>query len=287
MDILSTSIGAVDGGTFAVLYKWRQNDSALPARGGTVSVTLNERYVADRPILAELSALHYLLCVKQVQGANRLGNGIALEVSAGAIDKAVAKGALKTTDKGKTDKGHIAPFCQFLATRFFEAEVSTVSKNKWKTEAAKKIEDFAISVDLPPVAAISRKGCDPESVVVSRHGMNRFIERYSAKAMIDAGATLGDIQNKVWTAAWRTLERILPQSVELKNIQKKEAIRILHEYGPGVRALHHVSTKNVFILKPERHGYVLVTTLVGDEYCRLIQQLPTYDCGRIRPARGW
>lgn len=75
MDKLSVRTNANADGQFSVLWQWRQNDHPLPAKGGTVTVTLDAKHREDRAIIAELGAIHYLLEERQIHGTNRLGPG--------------------------------------------------------------------------------------------------------------------------------------------------------------------------------------------------------------------
>jgi len=58
-------------------------------RGGELKVDLGEQYdklpEQQKPIAAELYAIHHLLSVKEVMGSNRSGNGLQIRVSKGAI----------------------------------------------------------------------------------------------------------------------------------------------------------------------------------------------------------
>ena len=60
-------------------------------RGGELKVDLGEQYdklpEQQKPIAAELYAIHHLLSVKEVMGSNRSGNGLQIRVSKGAIKK--------------------------------------------------------------------------------------------------------------------------------------------------------------------------------------------------------
>jgi len=279
MDTISVIACIEKNNCIDVRYKWRTNGAKAVKSSGSVSVHLNARYNEDRLILAELSALHHLLCVEQIHGKNRLGNGLKIEVTAGAIRKAVAKGSLKKDDSGRTSKINVAHFSQFLATQFFEAEVETVPSNKWVEEITQEENNYSIQINLPPMASIESP---VGNVVISRHALNRFVESFAAVDQITAGATLSDIPNSKWTRAWQILNGLIPTS-ERVSIPDKEKERIQRCYGKGTVALHHQSSQNVFILKKEWFGATLVTVLRDSDYCKIIPKLPTFDRGRIVP----
>jgi hypothetical protein len=205
--------------------------------------------------------------VREIHGTHRLGNGLCVEVSAGAIKKAVAKGALKKEDAGTTAKTHVAHFSMFLATKYFEATVEVVPPGKWVEPESKRMIDETVCVDEYPVVHI---GSVLGDVVVRRHALNRFVERFMVAAEIAAGRSLVEIPDFRWTRAWRSLESILPQSVKV-TIPPKEAQRIMRKYGNDVQALHHIGSQNVFVIKNVGRGYELITVLRGDEYCKLIE----------------
>jgi hypothetical protein len=268
MDTLSVSTIA-DGDTFKVRYKYVPHGSGAASMAGSVTVCLAIRpdWTRDRGILAELAALHHLMYVREIHGVHRLGNSLCVEVSAGAIKKAVAKGALKKEDAGTTTKAHVAHFSMFLATKYFEATVEVVPSGKWVEPESKRTLDETICVDEYPVVHV---GSVLGDVVVRRHALNRFVERFMAAAEMAAGRSLVDIPDYRWTRAWRSLESILPQSVRV-TIPPKEAQRVMWKYGKDVHALHHIGSQNVFVVKDSGRGRELVTVLRGDEYCKLIE----------------
>lgn len=270
MDTLSVSTVAA-GADFKVRYKFVPAGASMALIAGTVTVALAARpgWMEDRSILAELAALHHLITIKEVQGMNRLGNGLLVEVSAGAIKKAVAKGSLKKEDAGTTAKAHVAHFSTFLATKYFEATIEVVPAGKWMECEAKRIVDDVITVEeYPDVRIESVLG----GVVVRRHALNRFVERFMAASEIAAGRTLADIPDQRWTRAWKSLATILPQATRI-TIPPKEAQRIVSKYGMGVHVLHHWGSQNVFVIKEygNARSLDLVTVLRGDEYCKLIE----------------
>lgn len=124
MDTLAVNTISLNDGTFTIRWKWRRQQARQPSKGGVVRVSLpNNGWAQDKPILAELAAIHRLLEVERVHGEGRLGNNIRIQTTFGAIRKALLKGALKENGRGDTDKTHVALFSKFLATKYFEAEI--------------------------------------------------------------------------------------------------------------------------------------------------------------------
>lgn len=277
MDTLSVMTNPVADDAFVTRWKWRRDNASIPSLGGAVTVKLSSRHAADKIILAELGAIHHLLCVAEVQGANRLGNGLSIEVSCGAIKKAVAKGALKKDDAGRTDKLHVAQFSQFLATKYFEASISVVAPSRQEFDEPRIIQNYESELDIPPMAFIPSEA---GNIVVSRHALNRFVERFAAADQIKAGMALSEVPDHKWTRAWRILETIIPQSKRI-DIPGTEWLRIVRKYGEDTLAIHHPDSMNVFIVKREWFGLVMVTALRDSEYNRIVPKLPKYAGGRL------
>ena len=105
------------GGAFDVYW----TTSNIRLRGHLeVNVDGNLR---DKPIVAELSALHHLLEIKQVLGHDLVGTaGTRLIVSSGAIRK------LKLRQSGKA---HLVPFATFLSTRFAGCQIEVSKATNW------------------------------------------------------------------------------------------------------------------------------------------------------------
>jgi hypothetical protein len=278
MDVISVSTVPNDDGTFAVRYKLCRSGGKAVQRAGMVTVALHSRYSEDRPILAELGALHHLLADDPVLESSRCGNQLAVEVSFGAIRKAVTKGSLKSTDAGRTDKSNVAHFAHFLATRFFEATVSVVPPGKWEPpEEAKIIKDAFIEVSAPSVASL---GSCIGQIIPSRHAMNRMVERFVAADQIKAGKSLEDLDDTCWTRAWKIIAKHLPQTSRVK-IPHEEHKRILRKYGPNSTILHHQDAQIVYVVVKEPYGLVLATVLKDSDYCRLVPKPPKFVGGRL------
>lgn len=271
-DKLSLSTEQNQDGSFTTHWQWCQSFVAgkQPSKGGIVTLALNEKWVTDRKILAELAAIHHLLCVEEVHGKGRMGTNIEIEVSFGAIRKALVKGAIKDTDRGDTDKQHVALFSKFLATKFFEAVISVASHSKKTAIEPKVTTHYTIEIaNVPSVHIQSPIG----SVVISRHALNRVVGRVIAKDIAPNEDDLMSVPDLKWTKAWRFLEKVLHKSIEIE-IPRQERNRIVRKYGSGIVALHHYDAQVVFILKQHSYGAEMITMLLDNEY------------NRITPPRG-
>lgn len=267
MDKLALSTQSNPDGTFSTRWQWWQNIDRIrsdgeeprkPIAGGVITVTLAQRWTEDRPILAEICAIHQLLCVEEVHGKNRLGVNLEIGVSFAAIRKALKKETLKTTDRGDTNKYIVALFCKFVAVKFFEAKVVADGTSKWVDFAFESPRNFAIEVHrVPSVDIASPLG----SVSITHHALNRVVERRMTEGLVDY--VVGDmttIPDVRWTRAWKWLQRVLPKT-EVVNIPDYVMDRIVRKHGVEIVALRCVGSQSIFILKPAGHGLDLVTVL--------------------------
>jgi hypothetical protein len=209
MDTLSVNTAEGPGNSFTTKWKWRQHGAKQPLAGEIV-VHLHDVYKDDRRIIAELGAIHHLLEERHIHGSNRLGDGIKIEVSAGAIRKALLKGSLKKSDQGDTEKKHVAGCATFLATKYFEAEVK-VWKN-WKDEEPKSFEFSEITIPENFPRAGIRCHLLGEDVLITRHAMRRYIGRLDlgnpSKPKIPDENDLSHVPDKWWGTAWRWFNKI-------------------------------------------------------------------------------
>ena len=267
MDKLAVSTKANPDGTFSTRWQWWQNidlpcpEPRLPKAGGTITASLGPRWTEDRAALAEIGAIHHLLCVAQVHGKNRLGVNLEIGVTFGAIRKALNKSSLKTKGHGDTEKYQIAFFTKFLATKFFEAKIVTEGASKWKDVALENPLDFEIEIHRAPSVEIwTAIG----GVSITRHALNRVVERRIACDIEHAKDDLTPIPDAKWTRAWKWLQRVLPDSMPVflpDNVMR----RITFKYGEGVKVLLNVGSQSVFIMKLAPHGWDMVT-LTGESH---------------------
>ncbi|MGB9618933.1 MAG: hypothetical protein ACPL7K_00815 [Armatimonadota bacterium] len=280
MDIVSLNTATNPDGTFTVRWKWRQQQARQPSKGGVVRVSFpNNGWTQDRPILAELAAVHRLLEVEKVHGHGRLGNNIRIQTTFGAIRKTLLKGALKENGRGDTDKTHVALFSKFLATKYFEAEIEVLRPEKWRDEEPKLRLDFDLVVTgVPMVTVNSIIG----PLVVSRHALNRVVERCICRSDLQAhGKTKNDpkdLPDRKWTSAWRHLEKVLPNAVR-GHVVESEHRRVLRKYGKSPTYLWHQDSGLVYVVAHESYGMELVTAL-DDEYW-IAKNIPTQRGQRL------
>lgn len=282
MNKISVSTRQRPDGRFDVAYRL---DELQPLAAGTVTVELAARETRDRPIVAELAALQYLLCELQVCGPSRTGHGLEIEVTFGAIKRAVRHGALKATDQGKTDKSHIVPYTHFLATRFFEAEKRVVPNPAWANGCLLKYRSHTIVVNGPRESTLPTHLGE---AVISRHALTRFVQRFIARDVLQAGGddehddpilTTADLDAKYWTRAWKSLARLLisqnTHRFALASFNFGE--RMVSRPGQKTaRYLHHPDSRAIFVLVPDGGRLVLATVLRDFEGNKLFRAPRTF-----------
>lgn len=271
MDTLSVKTTPNENGTFTALWKWRQHGAKQPIAGEIV-VRLDESYRHDRAIVAELAAIHYLLEERHVHGENRLGAGIKIEVSFGAIRKALLKGSLKKSDEGDTDKRHVAGCATFLATKYFEADI--VVGRKWKDEEPKSHEraEIRIPAQFPrPKIHCHLLGKD---IAITRHAMRRQIARVDASnpgkpRPIDEN-DLSNFPDNWWATAWRWFGNVSKEGSSLRRVKllPQWHARYMKRYGTGTTYLWHPDSRAVIIVKRD-HGSLVAATVIHDEYAAI------------------
>lgn len=271
MDTLSVTTSERPDGAFLTRWKWRQQSAKQP-KAGEIVVRLDESYQEDRAIIAELGSLYHLLEERHIHGENRLGDGIKIEVSFGAIRKALLKGSLKKSDKGDTEKKHVAGCATFLATKYFEADVSVL--RKWKDEEPKSYEYAEIAIgESFPRATIYCALLDAP-VAITRHAMRRQIARmdrgHPAKPMPVSENDLSNIPDKWWGTAWRWFANVLKEGSNLRRVRllPEWHAKYVRKYGPASQYLWHQDSQAVIVVAKE-HGNWYVATVLHDEYAAI------------------
>lgn len=268
MDTLTVATTEGDDGSFVTRWKYRQHGEKQPD-AGVIITRLDESYNLDRPIIAELGAIQHLLDVRKIHGPGRLGAGLRIEVSFGAIRKALLKGALKRGDYGDTEKKHVAGCASFLATKYFEAVIEVC--HRWREEEHKPLGSEEIHV--PQSFPGSRVYCHllGEDVIITRHAMRRQIVRIDtknpAKPKPLSDNDLSNIPDKWWGTAWRWFEKIFREGSTLRyaRLQPKWHAYYTKKYGPGSLYLWHPDSRGIVIVKRDRGAYVS-TTVLHDKY---------------------
>jgi len=217
MNLLKTyTIQTSQADTFLVYWT---NSSIRP--GGLLRVRILPQ-IQDPQIAAELAALQYLLEEEQVIGNNLSGNPFTrLYVSQGAIRKLQHK---------KSGKAHLAPYANFLATRFAGCPLIVDKDSRWfEGFTPDSVEE--LRVEEPCWETIKFTGLG--DVAVTRHVLERIADRFLPEAASDRMASTA-WKKLLETAADPALREIPCQSswkaVKYAQQGKQEGRYFLHPH---------------------------------------------------------
>lgn len=207
MDKLSIrTVPQVDG-QFLVEWRWNRG-GPVSILGGDFRVSVDPCHTTDRAALAELRAIYHLLEVRNLHnGAKRLGRGVRISVSSGAIRKSLAKGAIKQTNKGRSEKAVVAQAAGFLATKYFEAEIEV---GRWPGDVPREVEP-RLELVQGPVFERPKLQCAllDEEISISSHAMHRQVGRIDQKRDRYTDSDLTDVTDARWSAAWHWFDKVL------------------------------------------------------------------------------
>ncbi|MCR9670104.1 hypothetical protein [Vibrio parahaemolyticus] len=208
-------------------------------RGGELKVDLGEQYdklpEQQKPIAAELYAIHHLLSVKEVMGSNRSGNGLQIRVS---------KGAIKKLQKQRSTQHSLYSLTRFLLTRYQEAQISVEKRDDWLSHSFEEYSVDNVSVrDIDEVINVPNIG----PVVVTRHALERFVERLS---------------NGVPKHPWKALCLKLQCSALTKaQLPERVTIQKAKKYAQEAEFWQHLGSKMHFVMIPGDSMKTLVTVI--------------------------
>ncbi|MDN0082453.1 hypothetical protein QU487_06750 [Crenobacter sp. SG2305] len=179
-------------------------------------------------IAAELLAMRYALSELGLGGFDRKhGRGLLLEVTHGAIRK------LSRLDSAFQA---LAPFAQFIQTRYLGAEIEV---NK---------DDFAWARD-EDVAKVHRIGCDPVPEQIHTRFGSMVPTAHILQCMVDRAMTAG---------LDRALNVLTTQltSIDTRRLAWSDAAaaRCRVRYGKDSELLYHRSSQNMFVVTREPDG---------------------------------
>lgn len=241
MHIIKThSIPTDQPDTFLVYWT-----NSLPHPRGVLKVRILPK-IEDRRVAAELSAIQYLLEDKCVAGRHVIGNNnTQLTCSMGAIRKLQRKGS---------DKAHLAPYANFLTTRFAGCPVNVENDGRWIEGFTDEPEELLIAAPRRESIRLAGLG----EVSITQH----VLERFSDRILAQTGQT-HDAQ-----VAWKKLrEAVSDPSVREIAIQKP--------WGAMKHASNGKQVGRYFL--NARHNLVLVVTDNPGEGKRLVT---TYQAPR-------
>ena len=206
-------------------------------RGGELKVDLGEQYdklpEQQKPIAAELYAIHHLLSVKEVMGSNRSGHGLQIRVS---------KGAIKKLQKQRSTQHSLYSLTRFLLTRYQDAQISVEKQDDWLSHSFEEYSvDNATVRDIDEVINVPNIG----PVVVTHHALDRFVERLS---------------DGVPKHPWKSLcSKLLCSGLTKTQLPENVAIQKAKKYAQEAEVWQHVGSNMYFVMIPGGSIKTLVT----------------------------
>ena len=206
-------------------------------RGGELKVDLGEQYdkltEQQKAIAAELYAIHHLLSVKEVMGSNRSGHGLQIRVS---------KGAIKKLQKQRSTQHSLYSLTRFLLTRYQDAQISVEKQDDWLSHSFEEYSvDNATVRDIDEVINVPKIG----PVVVTRHALERFVERLS---------------DGVPKHPWKSLcSKLLCSGLTKTQLPENVAIQKAKKYAQEAEVWQHVGSNMYFVMIPGGSIKTLVT----------------------------
>jgi len=248
MNLLTTSCQAVAHAAGQFNVYWRNGRHGA----GLMSVSVHRSF-PDPEVIAELSALQWLLCQRAVFGATQNGKGLHLKVGAGAIRKAVR--AVTAGDAEQFGKPHLKPYAHFLATRFAGAVLEVDKDRSWVPDRLPSDHaTLSIRQPLPNTVEIPGLGV----VAVSTHAFERFGERLCRQAGHDT---------------WRLLRRVVNGPLQRIRRAPEAEAHLIAKHGREGELWVNPELGWGFVLVPQTPLPVMVTAYAVTE-CGGMKRLP-------------
>lgn len=198
---------------------------------GLIRITVASS-VADPEIVAELSALQWLLERRSVFGVSQAGKGLCLTVSSGAIKKLALAVGRDGVTVSKLGKPHLIPYARFFAARFVGAAIEVSKDASWiLPRAMNNVEAVSIDAPLPELVEFASLGV----VELSDHALEKFVAR-------QAGGEREDM--------WRLLRRIATSKLRLATLDQERLLRQQRRHGEAGETWVHDETRWAFIVCP-------------------------------------
>lgn len=207
------------------------------SKQGIIAVTVAEREQLDPAIIAELSALHYLLSHKEVCGTDRAGNNLDVQVTFGAIRKLAQNSCNKT---------HLFAHGRFLLTRYADARITVAKDAGWIREDCVRNRFEELQIDEPLIEIVQVHGIG--KVGLSMHVMERMLDRANFPSI---------------AAAWRHLNKLLacPQLKE-EHLPADIVRQKADKHGSVGRHLRAPCSPWRFVISSGRHRIEALPMLV-------------------------
>jgi hypothetical protein len=175
--------------------------------------------------------------VKEVMGSNRSGNGLQIRVS---------KGAIKKLQKQRSTQHSLYSLTRFLLTRYQEAQISVEKRDDWLSHSFEEyIVDNATVREIDEVINVPNIG----PVVVTRHALERFVERLS---------------DGVPKHPWKALcSKLLCSGLTKTQLPENVAIQKAKKYAQEAEFWQHVGSKMYFVMIPTSGSSKILVSVVN------------------------
>ena len=233
--------------TFLVYWT---NSQARP--GGLLKVRV-KRNTEDLHIVAELAAIQFLLEDKCVIGQDAEENA--------TIKLIVSSGAIKKLQRMQSDKTHLAPYANFLITRFAACKLEVNKNTRWFDGFnPEHVEELLVGGPRREKLRIAGLG----EVEVTRHVLDRFVDRVLSDSTKDKKAH----------DAWKILTETASDS------SVREVAR--HGIWTAVNQSQHGKQEGRYFMNARRNLILVVTDNPG-EGKRLVTTYPASNQFRELP----
>lgn len=230
MNILRTHTQAGNEAN-SFLVHWT-NSTKRP--GGLIKVRMTAN-MQDAHIAAELAAMQYLLEESGVLGSTLVGNANTQLV--------VSLGAIKKLRRCQSDKSHLAPYANFLTTRFAGCPISVDKDTHWfEGFTPDTVNDLLISGPRRETLTVSGLG----EVAVTQHVLARFADRFLPESS----------KNQLAQTAWK----------KLKEIASDPSVREVTRQGlwVGVKYAQQGKQQGRYFLNARRNLILVITDNPGE-----------------------
>ena len=200
--------------------------------------------IEDKPIAAELAVMRHLLEVQSVLGEKLVGHANTRLV--------VSLGAIRKLHRMQSDKTHLAPYANFLTTRFAACSLSVDKDTRWYADSVSlSVQDLLVTGPQRETLTVTGLG----TVAVTQHVLARFALRYMTETTPD----------KVAQHAWKKLVAVASDK-SLREVARTGMWRAAQSLRDGKQTSR-------YFLSPLK-GLVLVVTDNPREGKRLVTTYP-------------
>lgn len=209
---------------------------------GRIRITVP--FLDDARTAAELAAMELLLTKMNVCGHNKAGAGLVINASCGAIRDLL---------DGVSPHGYLAPYVNFLRTRFFGATVNICGAPfLWADERCESQVCF-VEVEQPAVTVIEVAGIG--EVELTAHAVQKYVKRFDRKPV----------------KAWRELSRIA-REVKPAVLEGRKVWHDIKHRRPGRYVVDERRKVMLVIAEPDSIGMMprLVTVVRAEANVRVV-----------------